>query len=215
MNKPFLHKINIAKKIIQQAVDKYNKITFGCSFGKDSMVTLHLCLQINPGIKVFSVLSNTEFPETYAFEKEIVKKYKLNFFRYNFRQDPNVKRDLSLCCGQPKIEATKKVLTGFDAWISGIRNTEGISREKFDYIENKQGIIKINPILRFTEKDIWRYLAIFSVPVNPIYQKGFRSLGCRLCSVPEKSASEDERNGRWYGTEKNKGECGIHTQLLR
>ena len=215
MNKSFLQKIFIAKQIIQKATNSYDKIALGCSFGKDSMVTLHLCLGIDPQIKVFSVLGNTEFPETFDFEKKIIKKYKLNYSRYNFEQDPKVKNDLSLCCGKSKIEATKKALAHLDAWISGVRNTEGISRLKFDFIENKQGIIKINPILRFTEKDIWRYLAVFGIPVNPIYQKGFRSLGCRLCSVPENNSHEDERAGRWLGTIKNKGECGIHTQYLR
>ena len=136
MNKSFLLKISLAKNIIQKAIDKYKKIALGCSFGKDSMVTLHLCLQIDPKIKVFSVMGDTEFNETYAFEKQVVKKYHLNYYRYNFKQDPKLKEDLSLCCGQPKVEATKKAVAGLDAWISGVRNTEGISRVKFDFIEN-------------------------------------------------------------------------------
>ena len=215
MTKTFLEKIDAAFIIIKQTIDKYQKIALGCSFGKDSMVTLHLCLKIDPKIKVFSVLSNTEFPETYAFEKKIVKMFNFNYTAYRFEQDPRVKQDLTFCCGQPKIEETKKAVTCLDAWISGVRNSEGMIRASFKHIESKQGLIKINPIIKFTEKDIWRYLAVFNVPVNPIYQKGFRSLGCQLCSVPESIGVEDERAGRWKGTKKHKGECGIHTQSLR
>ena len=81
-------------------------------------------------------------------------------------------------------------------------------------VEVKGGLIKINPILQFTELDIWRYLAMNSIKVNPLYKKGYRSLGCEPCSIIV-SDNEPERAGRWQGTSKCGGECGIHTRILK
>ena len=74
---------------------------------------------------------------------------------------------------------------------------------------------KIDPILEFTELDVWRYTAINEIPVNPKYREGFRSLGCAVCTVPEEDESYPERHGRWKGTVRERGECGIHTQTLK
>ena len=210
-----LKKIEKAKRLINEAVGKYENIAVGCSFGKDSMVLLHLCKQVKPDIKVFSIMADTEFQETYDFEKEMVKEYGLNYERFAFNQEPQVHTDKSLCCGKPKVNATKLAVKDLNAWIAGIRNTEGVTRANFKYIEEKQGLVKINPILEFTETDIWRYLALFNVPVNPKYREGFRSLGCKLCSAPEETEDEEERAGRWKGTKKQCGECGIHTESLK
>lgn len=207
----FLDKVNKAKDLIAMAITRYPKIIVGCSFGKDSMVLVHLAISIKKDIPVFAVLSDTEFPETYAFAKEVVKRYHLNYKEYDFKQIGTGEQ----CCGAPKIEATKKALHDYDAWIAGIRNTEGVTRAHFKYVEEEAGLVKINPILDFTELDVWRYLAVFGVPVNPMYGKGYRSLGCMKCSTPEKDESETERAGRWRGTAKAGGECGIHTHPLR
>jgi phosphoadenosine phosphosulfate reductase len=174
------------------------------------MVTLHLVLSVKPDMPVFSILAATEFSETYEFAKEMAKKYNLNYKEYVFDQAVGEK-----CCGKPKVESTKQALKDYDAWISGVRRTEGITRANFEPVEVKNGLAKINPILDFTELDIWRYLALNNVPINPMYKQGYRSLGCKLCSFPEEIETETERSGRWKGTPNACGECGIHTQPLR
>lgn len=206
----FLQKVESARRLIRESIAKYPKITLGGSFGKDSMVVLHLALGIYPNIPVFSILSNTEFPETYAFIREMVIRYHLNYTEYNYEQVEGEK-----CCGRPKVEKTMIALQAYDAWISGIRSTEGITRAHFQPVEEKQGLVKINPILQFTELDIWRYIALYQVPVNPMYAHGYRSLSCARCSSKEEDEAESERAGRWKGTPDAGGECGIHTQPLR
>ena len=207
----FIEKVEKAKQIIRDAIATYPKIIVGCSFGKDSMVLLHLAITVKKDIPVFSLMSDTEFPETYAYAQQMVKKYNLNYTEYDFKQIGTGEK----CCGAPKIEAAKKALQGYDAWLAGIRNTEGVTREHFKEIETENGLTKINPILSFTELDIWRYLAVYEVPVNPKYREGYRSLGCMRCSTPERDESEVERAGRWRGTAKAGGECGIHITPLR
>lgn len=205
----YIQKVEDARKLIRDSIQKYPKICLGCSFGKDSMVTLHLVLSEAPQIPVFSVMADTEFQETYDFAKEVAKKYNLNYTEYVFSQDDKK------CCGAPKVEKTKEALRNYDAWISGVRKTEGITRTDFQPIEEKNGLVKINPILEFTELDIWRYLAVNGIPVNKKYQEGYRSLGCSACSFPEEDETESERAGRWKGTANACGECGIHTHALR
>jgi phosphoadenosine phosphosulfate reductase len=206
----YLEKVANAKQLIAESIDKYPNVCFGCSFGKDSMATLHLVLSVKPDLPVFSVMADTEFPETYEFAKQMVKRYNLNYTEYIFSQQEGEK-----CCGKPKVEKTKEALRPFDAWISGVRRTEGITRANFDPVEDKNGLVKINPILTFTELDVWRHLALNNIPVNPMYARGYRSLGCALCSYPEEDENETERAGRWKGTPNACGECGIHTQPLR
>lgn len=209
----FVEKVANAKALIKEATSKYPKIEVGCSFGKDSMTLLHLVRSVSSDIPVFSLLADTEFQETYDFEKKIVEEWKINNYRrYIFTQESD---DVALCCGKPKVEIAKKAVEHLAAWISGVRKTEGITRSEFQYIEEKNGLIKVNPILDFTELDIWRYLAVNNVPVNPKYAEGYRSLGCARCSFPEEDENESERAGRWKGTVKVCGECGIHTQPLR
>jgi phosphoadenosine phosphosulfate reductase len=208
-NMNYLQKIEDAKKLIKESIEAYPNICLGCSFGKDSMVTMHLVLSIHPSIPVFSVMADTEFDETYTFAREMVKKYNLNYTEHIFTQDGKK------CCGEAKVEKTKEALRKYDAWISGVRRTEGITRSDFQPNEEKNGLVKINPILDFTELDIWRYLAVNRIPVNPKYSEGYRSLGCSLCSAPEEDEKETERAGRWKGTENACGECGIHTHALR
>ena len=116
------------------------------------------------------------------------------------------------CCRLLKVEPTKVAVSDLDAWITGLRNTEGQTRVDYQEIENKGGLIKINPILTFTEAEIWRYIATRDIEPHPWYWKGYRSLGCAPCSYP---GGKNERDGRWKNTSKSGGECGIHTQRLR
>ncbi|HUO56116.1 MAG TPA: phosphoadenosine phosphosulfate reductase family protein [Candidatus Paceibacterota bacterium] len=207
----FLEKVEDARNLIRSAYESYPQICVGCSFGKDSMVTLHIVRSVAPEIPVISILADTEFQETYDFANRIEKEWNLPLTTHVFKQEG----EGEMCCGKPKVEMTKVALAPYSAWISGVRRTEGITRANFEPIETKNGLTKINPILLFTELDIWRYLALNDIPVNPKYKEGYRSLGCALCSFPEADENESERAGRWKGTGKVCGECGIHTQALR
>jgi phosphoadenosine phosphosulfate reductase len=99
-------------------------------------------------------------------------------------------------------------------WVTGLRCTEGRTRTDFKEVEERdKGLIKLNPILIWKEREVWQYLALYQVPVNSLYKEGYRSLGCEPCT--RISSGEDERAGRWIGTSKCGGECGIHTRPLK
>ena len=123
------------------------------------------------------------------------------------------------CCTLLKVDPTKEAVKDLDAWICGLRSTEGRTRTNYKEVEHR-GLVKINPILSWTEKDVLYYLKNNEIELHPWYGKVFpdgrkiRSLGCEPCTVPIYDHQE-ERDGRWQGTSKCGGECGIHTQRLK
>lgn len=213
MKTTFLKKVTEAKKLIKTYVNKYPRNGTAISFGKDSIVLAHLVRSVKPNALFFAVLADTEFPETLAFRDKVLKDWKLNYKEYVYK---NVRsRGLEECCRGVKVEKFKEAVGDLDCWLSGIRRDEGLTRSNFNYIEKVDGLIKVNPILDFTEKDIWRYIAVNGLPVNPLYGMGYRSLSCKRCSAKESDEDESERAGRWKGTIYEGRECGIHTQSLR
>lgn len=183
------------------------------SFGKDSMVLLHLVQSVDPFTPVFSVLSDTEFPDTIRFKNQIVQNWRLPYTEYIYEQGPDY--PLEDCCRSLKVAKFKEAVADLACWFSGIRNDEGATRNGMKEVEEKGGLLKVNPIFNFTEKDIWRYTAIYGIPVNPIYRRGYRSLSCSRCSAVEQDENQSERAGRWQGTKNEGKECGIHSQALR
>jgi phosphoadenosine phosphosulfate reductase len=209
-----LEKIEDAKWLISRTLELYPHVGVACSFGKDSMVLLDLCRQVKPDIQVFSLLADTEFDETMEFAHRMVREWNLNYHEFIYHQKDLIIGSPDKCCNAAKLEAVKEAVKGLDAWITGVRLSEGETRKDFLPIDDVQGLVKINPILEFTEMDIWRYTAIFELPINSMYKLGYRSLGCRYCSSPEKKEEESERSGRWRGSNNAGGECGIHVERL-
>jgi phosphoadenosine phosphosulfate reductase len=238
-------KIKRAKELIQEAVSTYPRVAVACSFGKDSMVTVHLAREVDPEIKIFAVMTQFKPKETFEYLKLMNKRMKLNTTVYMVADSiPEALRGDSLdvrllpaeefnqkasqiesqngnkiytvdpdeCCRLLKVEPTKMAVSNLDAWICGLRATEGRTRVDYQEVEEKGGLIKVNPILTFTEAEIWRYMATRGIEPHPWYGEGYRSLGCAPCSHP---GGELERDGRWQNTSKCGGECGIHTQRLK
>ena len=98
-------------------------------------------------------------------------------------------------------------------WVTSLRCTEGRTRTDFQEGEERDpNLVKLNPVLIWNEREVWEYLALYSVPVNPLYAQGYRSLGCLPCT--RITTDDNERAGRWMDTSKCGGECGIYTRPL-
>jgi len=213
-------KISRSLKLLADAIDKYDKIALFSSFGKDSIVTLHLARRVNPTIQVVSIVTPYWFQETFDYKDKITKEWNLNIhtFQIPLITNKNGKKnlyeiDVEKCCDYYKVSPTKQAVKQLklDCWISGLRNTEGHTRKFLDEIEVRGGLVKINPILKWTEQDVWLYMCSNNIAPHPLYLEGYRSLGCQPCSKPY---TKTERGGRWQGTKKECGECGIHTKNL-
>lgn len=219
-------KTEAAGDVIRKSLARWgNRAGVWCSFGKDSMVTLHLALQVDPDVKVVAIMTRFKPQETFDYLRMMETRWKLNLRIYESDEvvpDDLPHTDPDECCRINKEIPTQQALHDFDAWICGLRRTEGRTRKDFEEVEqttrefmHEEGIItKVNPILDWYEVDVWKYMAIHSIPVHPWYAMGYRSLGCAPCTHLIDD-DEAERAGRWKGTSKCGLECGIHTMNKR
>jgi phosphoadenosine phosphosulfate reductase len=117
--------------------------------------------------------------------------------------------DIEACCNVRKVEPLNRALVGKEAWVTGIRRVDGPTRANapvasFDPVRN---LVKINPLASFSDDDMLTYEKIFELPVNPLRERGYPSIGCWPCTRPV-APGEDKRAGRWAGNAKT--ECGLH-----
>ncbi len=215
----FAQKVERSLRLIEQACAKYgDSLVVANSLGKDSVAVWHLAQRVNPNIQGFIITTRHKPAETIEFMKqEVARCPNLKVFSNDAEIPENLyKTDPDRCCDLLKVQPTRAAIDemNVDCWVTGLRCTEGRTRTEFKEVEQRDvGLVKLNPILIWYEREIWQYLALNNVPVNPLYSKGYRSLGCQPCT--KISLGADERAGRWTGTSKCGGECGIHTRPLK
>ncbi len=215
----FREKIDRSLALIKEAYEKYgDSLVMANSLGKDSVCVWDLAKKVSPKIRGFIVTTRFKPRATVQFMKEMVAQYpELRVYKNDQEiADKLYETDPDRCCHILKVLPTRWAVEGMHVkcWITGLRCTEGRTRTDFREIEERdKGLIKLNPILIWKEREVWQYLALNGVRVNPLYAQGYRSLGCAPCT--KITNEEDERAGRWIGTSKCGGECGIHTQPLK
>ncbi len=214
----FAQKVERSLELIKQAYAEHgDRLVVANSLGKDSSAVWHLAKKVSPKIRGFIVTTRFKPPETKKFMAEEVSRYpELRVFR-NDEEVPDklYSTDPDKCCEILKVKPTRQAIKEMNVtcWITGLRCTEGRTRTEFKEVEElDKGLIKLNPILIWYEREVWQYLALNRMHVNPLYGKGYRSLGCWPCT--KIAQGKDERAGRWIGTSKCGGECGIHTKPL-
>jgi len=214
----FKQKVDRSIALIDEAYKRFGKgLVVANSLGKDSVVVWDLAKKVNPKIRGFIITTRFKPKETKDFMKKVVKKYPELKVYENKEKVPEklYKSDPDKCCDILKVQPTRWAVEEMkvNCWVTGLRCTEGRTRTDFKELEERdKGLFKLNPILIWKEREIWQYLALYEVPVNPLYKEGYRSLGCAPCS--NITSDDNERAGRWIGTSKCGGECGIHTRPL-
>jgi len=218
-NLNFKEKVDRSLALIREAYEKYGDgLVVANSLGKDSVCVWDLAKQVNPKIRGFIVTTRFKPKETKKFMQEEVARYpEMKVFKNDAKiPDKLYETDPDKCCDILKVKPTRDAVSSMNikCWVTGLRCTEGRTRTDFEEVEERdKGLIKLNPILIWKEREVWQYLALRGVKVNPLYAKGYRSLGCEPCT--KITTSDDERAGRWIGTSKCGGECGIHTRPLK
>jgi phosphoadenosine phosphosulfate reductase len=215
----FAQKVDRSLALIEEAWKQYgDRLVVANSLGKDSVAVWNLAKRVSPKIRGFIVTTRYKPAETVRFMNEEVARYpELKIYKNDVTiPDGLYQTNPNQCCDLLKVEPTRRAIEEMDVvcWVTGLRCTEGRTRTDFKEVEERdKGLIKLNPILIWYEREVWQYLAVYQVPVNPLYAQGYRSLGCRPCTKIALGA--DERAGRWIGTSKCGGECGIHTRPLK
>lgn len=196
-------------------------VMLSCSFQHDGVVLAHMLHQIAPEVPVVFINTGFHFPETLAYRDEIVKRFGIRLVelqpimeRGEFAARHGLDlyaRNPDLCCHINKVEPLRRYLPGMRAWINGRRRDQGSTRHAIRVIEQYQGkLYKVNPLASWTSRDTFYYLERHEIPLHPLFEKGYASVGCAPCTRPV-LAGENERDGRWAGQAKT--ECGLHTFL--
>lgn len=215
----FKEKVDRSMTLIREAYEKYGDgLVVADSLGKDSVAVWDLAKKVAPEIRGFIITTRFKPKETVQFMHEEVARYpELEVYKNDVEiPDKLYATDPDRCCHLLKVEPTRLAVEEMNVqcWVTGLRCTEGRTRVDFKEVEERdKDLIKLNPILIWKEREVWQYLALNRVTVNPLYAEGYRSLGCAPCT--KISHGEDERAGRWVGTSKCGGECGIHTRPLK
>lgn len=215
----FKEKVDRSLSLIEEAYKRFgDSLVVANSLGKDSIAVWHLAKQVNRNIRGFIVTTRFKPQKTVQFMHQQIAKYpELKIYENSEWILPNLyETNPDLCCDILKVKPIRRAIEEMDVkcWVTGLRCTEGRTRVDFQEVEERDyGLIKLNPILIWQEREVWQYLALNQVDVNPLYAEGYRSLGCAPCT--HITADPNERAGRWTGTGKCGGECGIHTKPLR
>jgi len=214
----FKEKVERSLALIDEAYKKYgDELVVANSLGKDSVAVWSLAKKVSPKIRGFIVTTRYKPAETIRFMNEEVARHpELKIYKNDAAiPDRLYETDPDKCCDILKVEPVQRAIREMrvTCWVTGLRCTEGRTRTDFKEVEERdKGLIKLNPILIWKEREVWQYLALYRVPVNPLYGAGYRSLGCAPCT--KITNDDNERAGRWIGTSKCGGECGIHTRPL-
>lgn len=197
-----------AEEILSWATAKFfPSITVACSM--QDAVVIDLAAKVEPRIEVFFLETGFHFPETLDTARQIRERYHLNLVELKPVADPAVyhKDGYDACCAARKVLPLESYLRTKHAWVSGIRRADGPSRASARAIEwdNGRKIVKVNPIVDWSDDDVARYIEENDVIINPLRFQGYDSIGCWPCTRPGKA-----REGRWSGT--GKAECGIHLE---
>lgn len=215
----FKQKVDRSLALIDEAYKKFGDgLVVANSLGKDSVAVWDLAKRVNAKIRGFIITTRFKPEETKQFMKETVTRYpELKVYKNDESiSDKLHETDPDKCCDILKVQPTRWAIKELNVkcWVTGLRCTEGRTRTDFKEVEERdEGLIKLNPILIWKEREVWQYLALKQVPVNPLYGEGYRSLGCAPCT--HITNDDNERAGRWIGTSKCGGECGIHTRPLK
>jgi phosphoadenosine phosphosulfate reductase len=206
--------------ILEWADEEFGSdIALATGFGAEGCLLISILADSDVRTRVFYLDTDLLFPETYALRDQLEARYGVQFERRRTGlslDEQALKHGERLwerrpdeCCRLRKVEPLREMLSGLRAWITAVRRDQSPSRAATRIVERDAqfGLIKINPLARWSSEEVWKYIVRHDVPYNRLHNQGYPSLGCVPCTTPVQ-IGEDARAGRWRGT--NKTECGIH-----
>lgn len=201
------------------------RVGFSTSMGAEDQVITHMLSKINQSAYIFTLDTGRLFPETYDLIDLTRKKYGMDI--KVFFPDAQIIEEMvnskgvnlfydsvenrRLCCYNRKILPLRRAFADLDAWVCGLRRDQSVTRKDIQVIEwdEQNELIKINPLISWTQDQVWEYIREHNVPYNRLHDKGFPSIGCQPCTRAI-TEGEDLRAGRWWWENPDNRECGLH-----
>ena len=229
--KELVEKLNkeLENKSTQEVVEfffkNFEKVALSSSLAAEDQVLTDLMLKENKNATIFTLDTGRLHPETYDVMDATNLKYGVKidvFFPLNEKvqelyQTQGINghyesiENRKNCCNIRKIEPLKRALRGLDVWITGLRAAQSVTRVDMPLVEWDENfkVIKVNPLINWSEENVWDYIKTNKVPYNKLHDKGFPSIGCAPCTRAIKEG-EDIRAGRWWWENPEHKECGLH-----
>jgi phosphoadenosine phosphosulfate reductase len=208
-----------AEEVLVWAYDELgDRMCLTCSWQRQSSVLVHMVSELGLDVPVVELDTQLFFRETYETRDRLVERYGLKLIRPDVvtvaeqhrREGPNLwERDPDRCCHIRKVEPLERALEPYEAWVSGIRREQALTRADARRVEwsERYGVWKVQPLVDWDAKRVEAYIHVNEIPYNPLHDAGYPSIGCIPCTRPV-VRGEDERAGRWSGADKI--ECGLH-----
>ncbi|HEU4759370.1 MAG TPA: phosphoadenylyl-sulfate reductase [Dehalococcoidia bacterium] len=215
-----------AEEIIRWAAGRFGRqIKMASSFGAEDVVVIDMIAKVAPAVRVFTLDTGRLHDETYEVMQRIRERYEMEIEVafpereavqqlvrekgfYSFRASVENRRE---CCQVRKVEPLRRALTGMKAWMTGLRRDQAVTRTDTQAVEwdEGNGIMKVNPLVDWTNEQVWEYVRANGVPYNRLHDQGFPSIGCAPCTRAIEPG-EDIRAGRWWWELPENKECGLH-----
>jgi len=215
-----------AEQVVGWALGRFGRrMVLASSFGAEDVVLIDLLMRADPTARVITLDTGRLPQETYNVIDAVRERYGVRiavFFpraeavqamvaaegpNLFYRSIENRKR----CCEIRKTEPLGRALSGLDAWMTGLRRDQNVTRAVVDKLEwdEGHGLAKLNPLADWSWDDVWRYIRAHNVPYNALHDRGFPSIGCAPCTRAVQPG-EDLRAGRWWWEHPETKECGLH-----
>lgn len=213
--------------ILRFAIDRFGaRLAIACSFSIEDCVVLDMAHAIDRSVRVFALDTGRLPDETYLTAERVRAKYGTEIEwqfpdriaveqlvrqkgLYSFRDSLDDRHE---CCGIRKVAPLGRALTGLAAWVTGLRREQSVTRTGASELEldaDHGGILKVNPLIGWTSDDVRRYATERRVPIHPLHDRGFPSIGCAPCTRAV-APGEHPRAGRWWWENPENKECGLH-----
>ena len=201
--------------LIAEQLQRAKNPAITSSFQHECVVLTDMVRQVKPDIPVLFLETFHHFPQTLAYRDELTKQYGLNLVVLK-APEPKIglwKESTKACCDVHKVGPLFSALENYDVWFTGLRREQSPSRANLSHLEpfrlpSGRVIRKVSPLATWTTKEVWTYAKQHDIPLLPLYDLGYTSIGCEPCTTLPLDPS-DARSGRWQG---QKLECGIHIQ---
>jgi phosphoadenosine phosphosulfate reductase len=218
-------KVEQVKQVLADAVRDFSPVTFANSLGAEDMVLTDLIVKYQPDIVIFSLDTGRLPQETYDLMQAVRERYSvpLNIYFPDSIQVENYVAKNGVngfydsidnrksCCHIRKVEPLKRALKGKKSWITGMRRDQAVTRGSLEVssFDADHGMQKINPLLDWSNSEVWEYLKQNNVPYNKLHDRFYPSIGCAPCTRSV-TPGEDIRSGRWWWENPENKECGLH-----
>jgi phosphoadenosine phosphosulfate reductase len=200
-------------EVLRWAFDTHGVSNTVVTASFEDAVLVHLAWAANPAADIVLLDTQYLFAETWWLAEEMQRRFGINLRvvtpQPDVHRDNLWQTDVGACCAARKVEPLNRSLAGKAAWVTGVRRADGPTRANAPVVsfDINRNFVKVNPLAAWTDQDMALYASINDLPVHPLAERGYPSIGCWPCTRPV-AEGEDKRAGRWAGNDKT--ECGLH-----